>query len=395
MNIWQSINGMLTAELTSADLENTLARISDSGIEIRRLQQMSELTCRFSVSRKQLNSLKRICQKRGDNLKVIQRQGIFWHVKAFGKRPVLLLGFCFWLCMLLYLPTRVLFVRVEGNRQVPAERIRNAAETIGIRFGASRRDVRSERVKNALLSEVPQLQWVGVNTSGCLATISVRERSASEQQIEQAGFSNIVASRDGYIISGNVTQGSGVFQIGEAVREGQILISGYTDCGLCIQATRAQGEIIAHTKREISAVTPAGCIVIRDKAAGKKKISLIIRKKRINLWKDSGISDTTCGRMYEEYYITLPGGFRLPMALCVEIYPEYVTEPALGSLADAETLLFRFADRYLLDQMIAGELLQKTLRVTQRDDKFTLEGYAVCREMIGREQAGQIGDTNE
>ena len=89
-------------------------------------------------------------------------------------RPVLLAGLGILFLLAMYLPSRVLFIRVEGNMQIPDRQILAAAEECGIRFGASRREVRSEKVKNALLSSVPQLQWAGVNTAGCVATISVR-----------------------------------------------------------------------------------------------------------------------------------------------------------------------------------------------------------------------------
>ena len=38
--------------------------------------------------------------------------------------------------------------------------------------------IRSEKVKNSLLQRIPQLQWAGINTDGCVAVISVREKTA-------------------------------------------------------------------------------------------------------------------------------------------------------------------------------------------------------------------------
>lgn len=39
-------------------------------------------------------------------------------------------------------------------------------------------------MKNALLSAIPELQWAGVNTYGCRAVISVRERTLPERKPE-------------------------------------------------------------------------------------------------------------------------------------------------------------------------------------------------------------------
>ncbi len=390
----RSIVGALEVELTSAGLEYTLTAVNEEGIEISRLHRMSELACRFCIDRRSHAKLQKICEKRGDSLRILRRLGLFWTGKAILGRPVLLAGAVFLLAITIFLPSRVLFVRVDGNQSVPEKQILAAAEECGICFGASRRDVRSERVKNALLSAVPGLQWAGVNTSGCVATISVRERADSREETEAYQVSRIVAARDGYILSGTVTQGTGLFSVGQTVKAGQTLISGYTDCGICIQASRAQGEVWAQTNREIAAVTPSSCVQRRGVQDVKRKISLLYRKKRINLWKDSGISGSSCGRMYKEYYITLPGGFSLPIALCVEVYTIYECSSTEASQEYTEYSLSEFARQYLMQQMIAGQIRSAEEAVTLEDGIYRLTGVYTCIEMIGREQREQIGDTN-
>ena len=83
----------------------------------------------------------------------------------------MVIGLCLLLLLVCILPTRVLFMRVEGNESIPENLILEAAEDCGIRFGASRSAVRSEKVKNGILSRISELQWVGVNTKGCIAVI--------------------------------------------------------------------------------------------------------------------------------------------------------------------------------------------------------------------------------
>lgn len=309
-------------------------------------------------------------------------------------RPVLLAGLGILILLAMYLPSRVLFVRVEGNSQIPDRQILAAAEECGIRFGASRREVRSEKVKNALLSSVPQLQWAGVNTAGCVATISVRERAQDEPLQSENIVSNIVAARDGFVLSCTVTNGNGIVKVGQTVQKGQVLVSGYTDCGICIRATRAEGEIYAQTIHQLTAITPSFCTQ-RQKLVGKKhSYSILLGKKRINLWNSSGISDTSCGRMYEEYNLSLPGGFSLPLAICVQTDLYYDTETVHVPDSQAEEALNNFTQSYLLDQMIAGKIQNHSQAVTEQDGRFRLDGVYVCEEMIGREQLEQNGETN-
>lgn len=394
MDIWKSASGMLEVELTSAEPETALSAINSAGIEMSELMQVGELSCRFWIRRKDYPMLESLSKKRGERLCILSRKGLFWSLYRLRGRPVLLIGILLFLTVILYFPSRIFFVRVEGNTSVSSRKILAAAEECGIAFGASRREVRSEKMKNALLSAIPQLQWAGVNTSGCVATISVREKAEAEEAVPQRYVSSIVAARDGYILSGTVTQGNGVFQVGQTVKSGQVLISGYTDCGICIRAVRSQGEIFAQTVREMRAITPQEYARIGDGKQIKRKISLLIRKKRINLWKDSGISDTSCGRMYEEYYVTLPGGFQLPVALCVERFLQYDIQTAGLSETEAFDHLRVFSKRYLTGQMVAGKILDGSEMLRTENGAYQLIGSYICTEMIGREQQEQIGDTN-
>ncbi len=394
MNFWRSSAGVIEAELTSAALEDAVAGINALGIDLLSLDRCSDLTCRFQILRKEYPVIKALAEKRGEVLRLVRRKGLYWRIRSLIKRPVLAAGLCLMGGLVLTLPSRVLFVRVAGNQEVPGNRILEAAETCGVEFGASRRAVRSEKVKNAILAEIPQLQWVGVNTAGCLATVSVKERAAPEKVEEKYQVSSIIAARDGFLTSATVIRGNPLFQIGQAVQKGQVLVSGYTDCGICIQATRSEAEIYAQTNHRIHAVTPETCGEIQDTGRARRTISLLFRKKRINLWKDSGISPTTCGRMYKEYYLTLPGGFVLPAALCIDTYVPYETAVAPVLEFQAEEALDRFVRNYLPSQMAAGEILSGSCEVALEEGGYHLRGHYICEEMIGREQQEQIGEEN-
>ncbi len=392
MGLWQSLGGMAEVELTSAELGAALQAINRRNIPLHRVNQIGDLTARFWISRRDYRKLRNLCEKRGESLKLFHRSGIYWTIKSLLHRPVLLFGMALLTAMVFYLPTRVLFVQVEGNQTVPTNRILEAAEESGIRFGASRREVRSERMKNALLGAVPELQWAGVNTAGCVATISVRERTVAEPDPEVQGVTSIVALRDGIITSCTVTSGTALCTVGQAVQEGQLLVSGYTDCGICIRAEQSQGEIFAQTNRTMTAVSPSDSLRIREAEEKGRSYSLLFGKKRINLWKDSGISDATCGRMYEEYYITLPGGFRLPLGLAVDVYTERECTEGQVDQATLEARLSAFAESCLTSQMVAGQILSRQEQVISQPGLYILEGEFVCTEMIGKVQREQIGE---
>lgn len=384
MDLWRSLTGMVEVELLCADSPFALKRIAAAGIAVFRInERIDGFGLRLSIARGDFRQLKQIAEKYGYECNVINRVGLYWTLKSLSGRPVLIAGMVLFLLLSIYLPSRVLFFRVEGNSGIPTKLILEACEEAGIRFGSSRSEVRSERVKNSLLESIPKLKWVGVNTKGCLAVITVKERS---QQPEETliGISSIVAARDGVITSCTAEKGNLLVRPGQAIAAGEVLISGYTDCGLSIRATRAEGEIFAKTDRDITAVLPA---ISHEKAQITKeckKYSIIIGKKRINFYKDSGILGDTCDKMYLSSVLTLPGGFELPVALVVEIWRFWDTEEVIIDSDQALKQVQEASRRYLQSVMIAGTVMKSASQEQSTEQLFSLNTKYFCHEMIGQ-----------
>jgi hypothetical protein len=186
--------------------------------------------------------------------------------------------------------------------------------------------------------------------------------------------------------------GQGLCSVGQAVKAGNILISGYTDCGISIRVCAAKGEVFAQTMRQLTTVTPSICHKRTDLNRKQHRYSMIIGKKRINFFKGSGISGSSCVKMYSEYVLTLPGDFQVPIKLAKETITDYsLCEYPIN---DASALLESFTMQYLKDQMAAGTVIQKTESVSESEGIYCLRGEYGCVESIGVVQDEKIGDFN-
>ena len=200
--------GMIRIEWTSADMAHALGAINAAGIPVESMVSDNDLTATFWISRRHYQKLRDLASKRGEHLQVLSKKGLFWELSPMKKRPVLLFGLALLICLATFLPTRVCFVQVEGNQRIPTRAILEAAAESGVRFGATRRQLHNEQIKNQLLSSIPELQWAGVNTYGCVAVISVRERTQTEEADSTTGVCSLVASRAGIILSCTATRGN-------------------------------------------------------------------------------------------------------------------------------------------------------------------------------------------
>lgn len=378
MDLWQWICGRVLVELISADVQGTLDAIGKAGLILWDVELTDSITARFWIDRGSMETLRSICKIRGEQVRRIKQVSLLWQLRGLRKRPVLVLGLSLLMILSLWLPGKILFVQVEGNMSIPTRKILEAAGECGIVFGASRREVRSERVKNSLLHVMPSLSWAGVNTYGCTAVISVREREETSVTQPTNEVSSIVASMNGIVEEITVIKGTGLCKPGQAVKAGQVLISGYTDCGLLVQATRAEGEIFARTNRKIRVISPTNAFKRGSELLQKQKISLLIGKKRINLANNSGISGMECAKIYVENYWVLPGGFVLPVALAVETWVSYETESSEWS-PDLQNA----AENYLLRQMVSGSIGRIDTAFTEEEGLLILDANCGCYEMIG------------
>lgn len=375
--------------ITAADPVNAIQALSGAGIELENVIFVDPLQFDVTVSKNNAPYVQALAEKRGYTCKVRNHRGIWWRIRGIFARPVLIGAMAFLVLLTAFLPTRVLFVRVEGNTHLPASEILEKAEQCGISFGARRSKVRSEKMKNALLSALPQLQWAGINTAGCVATISVTERQSTQQE-QQSAFGHLVAARDGIILSATATDGTLLCKPGQAVRKGQMLISGYTDCGTHIRLTPPKGEVYAQTYRNLTVNAP-------DKRGEKgricgqtKKYALIIGKKRINFYKDSGKIDTTCDKMYSYNYVELPGGFRLPVALLVIQETQYMLSDCQLTDGQLEQILQDFGREYLRSRMNSGLILQEQYDHQRQAGFGQMTAQYLCEEMIAQLRQEEI-----
>ena len=383
-----------TVEITSAAVPDLLNTINKRGYCLRNIRYLDDLRIQADIAGSDYFELYKLIESRGGSFRIFGNRGVYFIIQKAIRRPVMFIGCFLWLFLLMYLPTRVLFVYVDGNSTVDSARIIDSAEKSGIRFGASRRYVRSEKVKNKLLAEIDSLQWAGVNTYGCVAVISVKERALPKSDSQKHMFNSIVAAHDGIISQVTVTSGNILCKVGQAVRQGQILASGFTDCGLSVKAERANAEIMAFTNHHISAVTPT--IGIKRGSMNEKRIqySVQIGKNIIKLSNNSSIPDSECVKIYKQNYLTLPGGFELPVSLITEQICKY-DDPQI-SLSDTNEFAWMkdSAESYLLKNMVAGKILHSSVELISYDGLCRLNSAYACNEMIGQVRVEKIGEYN-
>lgn len=373
---------MIILKIRSADLSASIRRMQNKGIILHDILQIDAYSATFCIQKKDLRIVQAMCRHYSETLEIHKRNDFSMYIQRVLRRPMIVIGAVFLLLLTVFLQNHILFVQVEGNNYIPAKKILEAAARCGIHFGADSSSIRSEETKNALMGAIPQLQWVGVKSAGCVATISVVERKESDEPQPFGGIAHLVARTDGVIERIIVTRGNALCKVGDSVKEGQILISGYFDYGLSTKMTGAEGEVYAFTKHHLHMIAPSQRDVRTDLQGTKQKFFLIIGKKRINFSNSSGILGGSCAKIYKQKYITLPGGFVLPICLVTETWHTYGSQTT--QMAISEDAALALAEENLKNQMIGGRIVSRSHTWSDLDGVFQMDVYFGCLEMIGK-----------
>jgi sporulation protein YqfD len=354
------------------------------GIALTDVEIIGDITLRFFAKQKYKAIIKNLAVKHGGDLQIISGFHFKKALDILKKRSFLLFGVLMLLILTIKLPQHILFIQVQGNVKLSDDFIIAKAQQCGISFGAERKEIRSENIKNTLLATIPDLQWVGVNTSGCVAIISVLERNDEKKNSVDSDICSIIADRDGVIKKCTVVSGNPLCKPGQAVKAGQTLVSGYMDTGLFIRAVEAEAEISALTNRELWVIALDNAALRDSFIREENKFSMIIGKKLINFFKDSGILDSTCVKINKIYPLVLPGGFILPISVIHHkiLYYDGATD-AVCNERDYQWLS-EYAQTYLREKMVAGTILDKRDSIHTEDGCVFLYGSYFCEESIGK-----------
>ncbi len=376
--------GCCRLTLRGCDPERCLDRLLGAQIPFWHVEKTDNFTLSLTAYQADVplaTALSQRCQCETEVQILHSLRGDFY---GLTRRWVLLVGMLGVIAGAIYLPNFIVAFDVEGCVETEPAEILRALESVGIGFGTWGPSIDSEQIRNELLRMVPELRWIAVNCSGLRATVLVTEHSEPAPILQRQGAANLIACADGVVTRVEALAGQAVCAPGDAVLEGQVLVSGLVNLERCTMTTRALGEVYADTRRQITVVTPQIRTQKTPEGVKGRSIYLCVGRKRIKICGSSGIFMGDCVKIIKRKRLTLPGGYTVPLGLWIETY--YRTTPKPSQLEDAagKALLSSYASRWLDGALVAGQVHTQRAEFTERPGLSCLTQTAYCSEMIAR-----------
>lgn len=378
------LRGYALVRITGVAPQEALNAFAKTGIAFWEIVQEDALHCCCCIWLRDRERAAAAAARPLCTVETVQERGLICLWRSLRRRPMLLAGMTAAIAACFLLQSFVLFVTVDGENSVHEEEVLRALEAINIRTGTVAGSIDQQLTKHRMLNQIPELSWIGVNREGFCLHVEVTERRAA--QLEEAPYAaaNIVALRSGILTEVTVFQGMRLCREGDAVREGQVLVSAFEDYGLYLRAVCADAEIYAQTWYSGTVVTPSETQQKRYTGQEFQEVWLLIGRKRIKLCGNSSISLTDCDKMVEVKELTLPKGYSLPVALEITTYRQYETSAVPVTPMTAEALLQESWLRLCRESMIAGTVQETRARVMESGGIYVLHAESTCNEMIAR-----------
>ena len=253
--IGQWLPGYVTVEIEGGFPERMLNELTGGGIAVWRIRRRAE-SVRFCCLAGDYRRLRRPAKRAGVRMRVRRKRGLPFFWRRYRRRRGLLAALALYVAILALLSPRIWAIEVVGNTVTDADKICAVAEQAGIRLGARTDRIRVKELEIDGLGQLPSLAWISVDPSGSVARIEVIERGPTPQILDLSVPSDIVALRDGVIVSMTVVSGQRAVMVGEAVEAGRLLIGGRVESEQGERLTRAYGEVWAKTQRQIAVSVP-------------------------------------------------------------------------------------------------------------------------------------------
>lgn len=213
-------------------------------------------------------------RKTGVRLKVIKRHGLPFFIHKNKKRAGLLAGSAVFFAVIVIMSSFVWTINIEGVTMVSQNDIKELLRECGVYQGAKISEIDVQWTKRQLSHKYPMITWSAVNIYGSNVDVIVKE-GQEKNQPDISTPSDIVAKKDGFIISMETRDGANQVKPGESVLEGQLLVSSAMELeGMDTRFVRAQSKIMAQTSEIAEFSSSVSADYIKSSGEGAERLGM-------------------------------------------------------------------------------------------------------------------------
>ena len=223
--------GYVTVEVRGFSVERFINLAANKNLCLRELTRAEDGTARMHVSIKGFKQLRSCARKTRCKVRIIKKTGLPFLAFRHRKRKLWAIGALLFVCALYVLTSFVWVIEIEGVERMDESALRAFMSESGLEPGAWKSGVNPRELERAMLARFDDIAFLHIQLSGTRAVVHLSETIPAHEAPAPGEPRDLIAKKDGLIISIATSQGTPMVKSGDVVRAGDILVSGVLAIG--------------------------------------------------------------------------------------------------------------------------------------------------------------------
>ncbi len=248
IRFYRILLGYLRVRFEGDFKERILSVCAQNGITLW-ATRLKDQKIESNISVRDFRVLRRVASGKGVRVHIVKKRGIPFITNRYKKRYGILAGVILFFFLLGFMSEFIWIIDVNGNRKISGKQILSACQSIGITQGIKKNSIYPKAEREKLMLKLEGIAWASLNIEGSRLTVNVTETKEKDNQTQK--FNNLKAGADGIIKKLDIVSGTSVVSVGQAVKKGDLLVSGIVETADGTRFTKAKGEVLAVSQNEI------------------------------------------------------------------------------------------------------------------------------------------------
>ena len=246
--LYRIIFGFLRISIYGDFKERALTLCAQNGITLWNNQlKDGKIECNILV--RDFRFLRSVIRGKEVKVHILKKRGVPFILNRYRKRSGIFVGAVLFFTVIQLMSGYIWIIDVEGNQKVSREKILSACHSIGLDIGIRKDSFYPKLKREELMLCLDGVAWSSLNVEGSRLTVNVTETKEGDKQ---KTYSNLKAECDGIIEKMDITSGTSVVSVGQAVKKGDLLVSGIIETADVTRFVNSRGKVYAKTMEEIS-----------------------------------------------------------------------------------------------------------------------------------------------
>ena len=205
-------------------IERFINICTTSKILIWNLKREKGIKLFLNVGIKDFYEIIKIAKKLKCKVKIIRKRGMPFLINRYKKRKIFFLSLII-ITILIGISTNYIWnINIEIEDNIEIENIEQDIKDAGLEVGMNKNKIDTQEIINKIRLNRNDISWMGIELKGTNAIVKIVKAKEAPEIIDEKDYSNIVSNKSGIITKIIAQNGTALVNVGDEVKEGQILI---------------------------------------------------------------------------------------------------------------------------------------------------------------------------